>query len=242
MVRRRVRRWLGVGITLVMGLVMGVALAGVPAAHAADRDCGDFATQKAAQIFFLQQGGPRRDPHRLDADGDGIACETNPCPCYYGKKLPGAGGGGSGGGSGGGGKPARLVQVGRVVRVVDGDTANVRLRTGRVRSVRLIGIDTPERGRCGFGPASRSLAKMAPRGTRVRLVSDPTQDLKDRYGRLLRYVVKAASKRDLNRAQVAKGWARVYVYRHNPFERVAPYRRAQKVAKAESLGIWGLCR
>lgn len=40
-----------------------------------DRDCGDFATQAEAQAFFEAAGGPERDPHRLDADGDGIACE-----------------------------------------------------------------------------------------------------------------------------------------------------------------------
>ncbi|MBS1845887.1 MAG: excalibur calcium-binding domain-containing protein [Actinobacteria bacterium] len=27
-------------------------------------------------------------PDRLDADHDGIACEDNPAPYYYGKRLP----------------------------------------------------------------------------------------------------------------------------------------------------------
>ncbi|MDQ3930146.1 MAG: thermonuclease family protein, partial [Chloroflexota bacterium] len=43
-----------------------------------DRDCPDFATQEEAQRFFLAAGGPDRDPHRLDGDHDGIACETLP--------------------------------------------------------------------------------------------------------------------------------------------------------------------
>lgn len=43
-----------------------------------DRDCGDFATQQEAQAFFLAAGGPARDPHRLDGDNDGIACEKLP--------------------------------------------------------------------------------------------------------------------------------------------------------------------
>ena len=41
-----------------------------------DRDCGDFRTHAEAQAFFIAAGGPRTDPHRLDADHDGIACET----------------------------------------------------------------------------------------------------------------------------------------------------------------------
>jgi micrococcal nuclease len=43
-----------------------------------DRDCGDFKTQEQAQRFFEAAGGPERDPHRLDADGDGRACESLP--------------------------------------------------------------------------------------------------------------------------------------------------------------------
>jgi endonuclease YncB( thermonuclease family) len=46
--------------------------------HGPDRDCGDFRTQEEAQRFFEAAGGPERDPHRLDADGDGEACEGLP--------------------------------------------------------------------------------------------------------------------------------------------------------------------
>ena len=41
-----------------------------------DRDCGDFETQPEAQRFFRStQPG---DPHRLDGNGDGEACESLP--------------------------------------------------------------------------------------------------------------------------------------------------------------------
>jgi len=43
-----------------------------------DKDCSDFKTQSEAQAFFLLQGGPEKDPHRLDSDGDGNACESLP--------------------------------------------------------------------------------------------------------------------------------------------------------------------
>ncbi|WP_153729718.1 thermonuclease family protein [Salinibacillus xinjiangensis] len=43
-----------------------------------DRDCGDFDTHKEAQAFFETQGGPNKDPHRLDRDGNGLACESLP--------------------------------------------------------------------------------------------------------------------------------------------------------------------
>ncbi len=44
----------------------------------ADRDCGDFGTQTEAQAFYEAAGGPAADPHRLDSDGNGRACESLP--------------------------------------------------------------------------------------------------------------------------------------------------------------------
>ena len=41
-----------------------------------DRDCGDFATHNEAQTFYEEAGGIDNDRHRLDADQDGIACES----------------------------------------------------------------------------------------------------------------------------------------------------------------------
>ena len=43
-----------------------------------DRNCSDFDTWAEAQAFFESEGGPESDPHRLDSDGDGIACESLP--------------------------------------------------------------------------------------------------------------------------------------------------------------------
>jgi hypothetical protein len=47
-----------------------------PPATPDDRDCGDFATRPEAQAFFESAGAG--DPHGLDADGNGVACETLP--------------------------------------------------------------------------------------------------------------------------------------------------------------------
>lgn len=47
-----------------------------PPVSAADKDCSDFKTWREAQKFYKRHGGPQRDPHRLDADRDGVACES----------------------------------------------------------------------------------------------------------------------------------------------------------------------
>ena len=43
-----------------------------------DRNCSDFATWREAQDFYVAEGGPSEDPHRLDRDGDGTACQSLP--------------------------------------------------------------------------------------------------------------------------------------------------------------------
>lgn len=218
-------------LTALVSTLLGFTVSAGPAQAIVDRDCSDFGTQAQAQAFFISAGGPSRDPHRLDgSDNDGIACESLPCPCSTR----------TGGGTQ---QPlADLPQTARIVRVVDGDTVVVRLPSGAQPKVRLIGIDAPEVAsrECGNGRATASLRELAPRGLRVRLVRDSHQPNTDRYGRLLRYVVRARDGKDLDRAQVARGWATVMVVGRG-FERETRYRSEQRAARTHHRGVWGLC-
>jgi micrococcal nuclease len=133
--------------------------------------------------------------------------------------------------------------VARIARVVDGDTIVVRAGGRRV-TVRLLGIDTPETHRgpveCGGAAASRQLARIAPPGSRVRLVIDPgSGDTRDRYGRLLAYV--DSHRGDLGERQLRAGIAHVYRYRHRRFSRLDRYRRAQDDARAHRRATWSGC-
>lgn len=56
-----------------LALIASAALA-QPAAAFRDRDCSDFKSHAQAQHFF-EKHNPKRDPHNLDGDNDGIACE-----------------------------------------------------------------------------------------------------------------------------------------------------------------------
>lgn len=44
------------------------------------RNCARFQSADLAQEEFLSLGGPKRDPKRLDPDGDGFACTWDPTP------------------------------------------------------------------------------------------------------------------------------------------------------------------
>jgi len=110
----------------------------------------------------------------------------------------------------------------RVVRWVDGDTVET---TRGV--VRLIGIDTPESGRCGYREATRNAQDIAPTGSRVSLGNPASVIDRDKYGRKLRYVATLTG-RDLGLAQIRDGARARYDSRdgYQWHRREAAYHRA----------------
>lgn len=79
--------------------------------------------------------------------------------------------------------PPPAAPVGTVVeRIVDGDT----LAVADGETVRLIGIDTPEVGQCGYAEAAARLTQLV--GGRSVTLTPGARDDRDRYGRLLRYI------------------------------------------------------
>lgn len=125
-----------------------------------------------------------------------------------------------------------------VTRVIDGDTIEALLTDGRTLTVRLIGIDTPERGECGTDQATTHMGQLA-LGRIVNLVSDPTQDAIDRFGRSLFYVDRDDGL-DIGQEMIRAGWAEVFVFDRN-FQRLAAYRDAASDAEGFERGVWARC-
>lgn len=96
--------------------------------------------------------------------------------------------------------PAGTTRRTTVTRVVDGDT--VEIASGQ--HVRLIGVDTPERGACGYDASTKAMRRMV-QGRRVVLVDPGSVQDRDTYGRLLRFVDVAG--RDAGLAQIRSGLA-----------------------------------
>jgi endonuclease YncB( thermonuclease family) len=125
--------------------------------------------------------------------------------------------------------------------VVDGDTIKVRQGDGRVETVPLIGIDTPEVAdprtpvQC-FGREASARAKEILANKRVRLEQDPSQDSRDQYGRLLAYVWLEDGTL-FNKQLIEEGYVHEYTYR-TPYKYQAEFRAAEERARQEELGLW----
>jgi endonuclease YncB( thermonuclease family) len=130
-----------------------------------------------------------------------------------------------------------------VLKVVDGDTIDIRDDVrGRLR-VRVLGIDSPETNKPGYtvgcwGPEATEFAKSTMVGQRVALVPDPTQDRTDRYGRTLAYLVRADGW-DYSVEAARAGAARSYVYGGRPVSRHDAIAAAEREARDADRGLWG---
>ncbi|MBE2194906.1 MAG: thermonuclease family protein [Anaerolinea sp.] len=181
------------------------------------------------------------------------------CACLFlagceGLLDTGSSGDTSGGGVGSGGSGSTTgwvinypsmpnnLQRGSVVRVVDGDTAIIRL-DGSDKRVRFIGMNTPEsvapdRPQECFGKEASKRAEELLSGKTVLLEVDQSQDQVDQYGRLLRFVWFEDG-RLFNMQMIAEGYAYEYTYQSfNPHKYQAQLRTAQRDAERENRGLW----
>jgi endonuclease YncB( thermonuclease family) len=138
-----------------------------------------------------------------------------------------------------------LLVAARVVRVHDGDTQTYRIvRTGRVVTVRVVGVDTPEippqPTECD-GPKAAAAARGVLRsGRRVWLRVDRAAGTTDRYGRALRVVYLSRS-RSFERWLLLRGLANVYDFDHERLALLGSWLAQRRAALAAGAGAWSAC-
>lgn len=126
---------------------------------------------------------------------------------------------------------------GLVTGVVDGDTIDVTIGN-LVFRVRYLGLDTPETRnpdtgieRMGKDASQRNLELL--KGQRVTLVSDPNDNDKDQYGRLLRYVIVGDI--FVNYQLIREGLAFLY---SSPIQCGSTFFAAWEAARSEKIGLY----
>lgn len=133
----------------------------------------------------------------------------------------------------------------KVEKVIDGDTIEVLINNQKMR-VRLIGVDTPEtvdpsRPKGCFGKEASDETKRLLEGKSVILERDVSET--DRYGRLLRYVYIPVTETErifVNDYLIREGFGTVLTY--PPDVKFSErFVEAQRTAKENKKGLWGLC-
>lgn len=118
----------------------------------------------------------------------------------------------------------------KVTRIIDGDT----FETETGEKVRLIGINTPEISDIFGQEAKQHLTDLID-GKTIDLQTDNISNDRDRYSRLLRYVILDGI--DINKKMISDGFAFAYLKYH--FEKANDYKVAQLTASEKSKGMWG---
>ena len=139
------------------------------------------------------------------------------------------------------GEPAGKTADATVVRVVDGDTAEMDLNQGGTEGVRFIGVDTPESVAPGqpvecFGKQASRFTDRLIEGERVTL--EFGDERRDVYDRLLAYVY--LGDRFVNAELVRLGYARTLEIPPNT-DHAERFERLQRDAANAGAGLWGAC-
>ncbi len=129
-----------------------------------------------------------------------------------------------------------------VREVIDGDTLDIDISDGDspYTRIRLLGVDTPETkhptiGKMYYGPEAADFSAQTAFGRRVTILLDTIGDERDRYGRLLAYVV-VPDGRVLNEELIRHGFG--YAYLSFPHSGSARYETLMDHAIQSQTGLW----
>lgn len=131
----------------------------------------------------------------------------------------------------------------KVVQVLDGDTLQIN-QNGKLDTVRLIGVDTPETHhpkkpvQC-FAVTASDFAKSVAQNQMVRLVADPQGSDRDKYKRLLRYAYLPDG-RLLNSLLIQEGYG--FAYTVFPYTKRPEFVGVEAQARMLGKGLWTACK
>jgi endonuclease YncB( thermonuclease family) len=122
----------------------------------------------------------------------------------------------------------------RLVRVVDGDTIKIRVKD-KTEPVRLLRINTPERGVAGYEQATQALRELLITPKVEIVFEKPQSEQRDRYDRILAYVFVKA--KNVNVEMVRGGWSRFWT-RYGEGRFSSSFVLAQQTANKFNRGLW----
>jgi micrococcal nuclease len=229
--RGSLRRW---GVVAVASLLLVLVFSGISnALYGGGGQTEQAASPEATQEAEPTQPEPREQTADKDDEGDSAESQTRveqeraQEPEREAQPPPSS--------------EDKLADLGKVVavsRVVDGDTIEVSPAVGGISDVRLIGMDTPETygGTEPYGEKASAFTTQRLEGQQVALEFDVERI--DPYGRVLAYVWLPDGTM-FNETLLREGYAQVATFPPN-VRYVDRFLAAQRQARAEGAGLWGL--
>ena len=129
----------------------------------------------------------------------------------------------------------------KVFSVLDGDTFRYKDENGKLQSVRLIWVDSPEsntaryRNTECYGKESKQALTNLIKGKTVKLEFDQNQSSSDNYGRQLAYV--RLDDLLVNQHLIAEGYAKEYTFK-TAYSKQHEFQSAQSQAKEKKIWLW----
>lgn len=123
------------------------------------------------------------------------------------------------------------------VRVIDGDTLVVSGvgGAGSEETIRLLAIDTPERGQRWYAEAGTALRELVAERPITIEFETPGKLERDKYGRVLAYLIVGGQ--NVNVEMVRRGWT-AYVTKYNSDRFAKDFVAAAAEARAAHRGVW----
>ena len=130
----------------------------------------------------------------------------------------------------------------KLSKCVDGDTMKVIDNKGKIKTVRFLAIDTPEKDHSikqveeAGKDASEYTCELLTNAKKITLEFDKNSDKEDKYGRMLAYVY--ADDVMLQKKLLEKGHARV-AYLYSDYSYTNDLKKIETKAQDKKVGIWG---
>ncbi len=130
----------------------------------------------------------------------------------------------------------------KVTKILDGDTIQVKIGK-EIYTIRMLGIDTPEtvdprkKPQC-YGKEASDKTKELLTGYSVTIKTDSTQNILDKFGRILAYIDREDGL-SINQYLLENGYAREYTY-SKKYEKQNAFKILETNAKEEKKGLWSL--
>ncbi|MFN0133580.1 MAG: thermonuclease family protein [Phycisphaerales bacterium] len=123
------------------------------------------------------------------------------------------------------------------IKFIDGDTLVVSGvgGAGTEEKIRLLAIDTPERGQRWYAEAGTALSELVAKRSIALEYETPGKLERDKYGRVLAYLI--VDGQNVNVEMVRRGWT-AYVTKYDDDRFAKDFVTAEEEARAAHRGIW----